>query len=219
MLTYILTGLVLLVIGYAFGCFSTGYLIGKMNGMDIRATGSGNIGTTNALRSLGAKAGALTFLGDVLKAFIPMLVVKYVYCSQMGFNEELTYMYTLFAGFGVVLGHNFPVTLKFKGGKGIAVSAAVIIVTTMDPIFILIGLAIFVAVVAITRYVSLGSLIVVWYIPIFSVMHFHGSVYFPVILIVSLMFTILAYIKHGANIKRLLNGTENKLGAKKESTK
>lgn len=219
MLTYILTGFVILLIGYAFGCFSTGYLIGKMNGMDIRSTGSGNIGTTNALRSLGAKAGALTFLGDLMKAFIPMLIVKYVYCRHMGFQGDLTYMYTLFAGFGVVLGHNFPVTLKFKGGKGIAVSAAVIIVTTMHPIFICVGLAIFVAVVALTRYVSLGSLIVVWYIPVFSFWKFWGSPYFPVILIVSLMFTILAYIKHAANIKRLLNGTENKLGAKKESAK
>lgn len=219
MLIFIVTGFIILAVGYTFGCFSTGYLIGRMNGMDIRSTGSGNIGTTNALRSLGAKAGALTFLGDILKAFIPLLTVKYVYCRYMGLQADLTYMYTLLAGFGVVLGHNFPVTLKFKGGKGIAVSAAVIIVTTMHPVFILIGLAIFVSVVAITRYVSLGSLIVVWYIPIFSFWKFSGSPYFPAILIVSLMFTILAYIKHAPNIKRLLNGTENKLGAKKESTK
>lgn len=216
MLTYTLTGIILLVIGYAFGCFSTGYIIGKMNGMDIRSTGSGNIGTTNALRSLGAKAGALTFLGDLLKAFVPTLIVKFVYCNQMGYDETLTYMFTLFAGLGVVLGHNFPVTLKFKGGKGIAVSAAVIIVSTTDLWFILIGLTIFVVVVAITRYVSLGSLIVVWYIPIFSIMHYRGEEFFPIILVISLIFTILAYIKHGANIKRLLNGTENKLGAKKE---
>lgn len=214
--TYILTGFILLVIGYAFGCFSTGYLVGKMNGMDIRSTGSGNIGTTNALRSLGAKAGAMTFVGDLLKAFVPTLIVKYVYCYHMGYSPDLTYMFTLFVGFGVVLGHNFPVTLKFKGGKGIAVSAAVIVVSTMHPLFIAVGLSIFVIVVAVTRYVSLGSLIVVWYIPIFSVWFYRDSAYFPMILVVSLMFTILAYIKHSANIKRLLNGTENKLGAKKK---
>ncbi len=214
---YIIIGIILLVVGYAFGCFSTGYIIGKMNGMDIRSTGSGNIGTTNALRSLGAKAGALTFGGDLLKAFIPMLLVKYVLCRQMGYADDLTYLFTLMTGFGVVLGHNFPVTLKFKGGKGIAVSAAVIIVTTMDPIFILVGLTIFVGVVALTRYVSLGSLIVVWYIPIFTVWHFRESRYFLMMLVVSLMFTILAYIKHSANINRLLHGTENKLGAKKEN--
>ena len=119
MLKYILTGIVLLLVGYAFGCFSTGYLVGKRNGMDIRSTGSGNIGTTNALRSMGAKAGAITFLGDLLKAFVPMLLVKYVYCAHMGYdpNQSVAYMYTLFTGLGVVLGHNFPVTLRFKGGK------------------------------------------------------------------------------------------------------
>lgn len=216
MLIYILTGIVILVIGYAFGCFSTGYIVGKSQGMDIRATGSGNIGTTNALRSMGAKAGALTFLGDLLKTFVPTLVVKFIYCAHMGYSADVTYMLTLFAGLGVVLGHNFPVTLKFKGGKGIAVSAAVIVVSTMDLKLILIGLALFIAVVALTRYVSLGSLIVVWYIPIFSVLTYRDSGYFPVILVISLMFTILAYIKHSANIKRLLNGTENKLGMKKK---
>lgn len=218
MLTYVLTGIGILIIGYVFGCFSTGYIIGKMNGMDIRSTGSGNIGTTNALRSLGAKAGALTFLGDLLKAFIPTLIVKFVYCPHMGYASDLTYMLTLFAGLGVVLGHNFPITLKFKGGKGIAVSAAVIVVSTLDPIFIAIGLALFIIVVTLTRYVSLGSLIVVWYIPIFSTLHYRDSSFFPVIIVISLLFTILAYIKHSANIKRLLNGTENKLGAKKKQT-
>lgn len=217
MLTYIITGIVLLVIGYAFGCFSTGYIVGKRNGMDIRSTGSGNIGTTNALRSMGAKAGAITFLGDLLKAFVPTLVVKFYYCGYlMGYSDDLTYLFTLCAGLGVVLGHNFPVTLKFKGGKGIAVSAAVIVVSNLHPIFIAVGLGIFILVVAITRYVSLGSLIVVWYIPIFTVLYYRDSAYFPVILVISLMFTALAYIKHSANIKRLLNGTENKLGAKKE---
>ena len=216
MSAYSLTGFEILIIGYAFGCFPTGYLVGKMNGMDIRSTGSGNIGTTNALRSLGAKAGAITFLGDLLKAFIPMLVVKFVYCVGMGCSQDLTYMFTLCAGLGVVLGHNVAVTRKFGGGKGIAVSAAVIVVSTLDPLFIAVGLAIFVAVVAVTRYVSLGSLIVVWYIPVFSVIHYRDSDYFPVLLMISLLFTGLAYIKHRANIIRLLQGTENKLGAKRE---
>ncbi len=215
MIEYGLTGLIILIIGYAFGCFSTGYLVGKMNGTDIRSTGSGNIGTTNALRSLGAKAGVITFAGDLAKAFIPTLLVKFLYCPYQGYGREMTYLYTLLTGLGVVLGHNFPVTLKFKGGKGIAVSAAVIIVSTLDPVFIGVGLLIFIVIVALTRYVSLGSLVVVWCIPVFSIMHYRESPLFPLILVVSMMFTILAYIKHGANIKRLLNGTENKLGEKK----
>lgn len=216
----IITGCVMLLIGYAFGCFSTGYIVGKVKGTDIRSTGSGNIGTTNALRSLGAKAAAVTFLGDLLKAFIPMAIVKFVYCPKvLGNDVALSYLFTLCIGFGVVLGHNFPVTLHFKGGKGIAVSAAVIIMTTLDPLFILVGLAIFIGVVAITRYVSVGSLIVVWYIPIYTIWHYHDSNYFVVTLILSLLFTILAYIKHAPNIKRLLNGTENKLGQKKKDEK
>ena len=114
------------------------------------------------------------------------------------------------------MGHNFPFYLHFKGGKGIAVSAAVIVVSNLHPVFIGVGLAVFILVVAVTRYVSLGSLIVVWYIPIFTLLYYRESDLFPVILIVSLLFTILAYIKHKANIIRLIHGTENKLGEKKE---
>ena len=199
MLQYGITMLILLLIGYIFGCFSTGYFVGKMYGMDIRSSGSGNVGTTNALRTLGAKAGLITFLGDVLKALIPTLLVRY----------------TLMIGLGVVMGHNFPFYLRFKGGKGIAVSAGVIIATT-NWIVILVGLVIFVAIVAITRYVSVGSLIIVWYIPLYTIYHYHSSTYFIAMLIVSLIFTILAYIKHSANIKRLLQGTENKLNFSKK---
>lgn len=168
------------------------------------------------LRSLGAKAGAITFLGDLLKAFIPTLVVKFAFCPAMGYADDITYLFTLLAGLGVVMGHNFPFYLHFKGGKGIAVSAAVIVVSNLHPVFIGVGLAVFILVVAVTRYVSLGSLIVVWYIPIFTLLYYRESDLFPVILIVSLLFTILAYIKHKANIIRLIHGTENKFGEKKE---
>ena len=208
-MNYIITGVIILIIGYAFGCFSTGYFVGKKNGLDIRLTGSGNIGTTNALRSLGAKAGAITFLGDLLKAFIPTLVVKFAFCPAMGYADDITYLFTLLAGLGVVMGHNFPFYLHFKGGKGIAVSAAVIVVSNLHPVFIGVGLAVFILVVAVTRYVSLGSLIV-------TLLYYRESDLFPVILIVSLLFTILAYIKHKANIIRLIHGTENKFGEKKE---
>ncbi|MCR5797533.1 glycerol-3-phosphate 1-O-acyltransferase PlsY [Eubacterium xylanophilum] len=213
----VIKAVILLVIGYLFGCIPTGYLVGKAKGINIQAEGSGNIGATNALRSLGKGAAAITFIGDLLKAFIPMTIVKFVYCIHIyHFSADWTYLCTLCTGFGVVLGHNFPVTLKFKGGKGISVSAAVIIMSTLDPIFIGIGLAIFILAVAITRYVSVGSLIVVCYIPIYSIMHYRSCSDFPLILCVSLLFTLLAYIKHGANIKRLMNGTENKIGGKKE---
>ncbi len=220
MMRDILLSIVLLVIGYIFGCFSTGYVVGKMNGHDIRSEGSGNIGTTNALRTMGAKGGALTFGGDLLKAFIPTLFVRLVLCSQMGFSPEITYMLTLITGLGVVAGHNFPFYLHFKGGKGIAVSAAVIVASSSNSvtgwIMIGLGLAIFILVVALTRYVSLGSLIVVWYFPIYTTIMYRQTKYFLFLLILSLVFTGLAYYKHAGNINRLIHGTERKLFEKKE---
>ena len=163
---YGLLAIILLVIGYFFGCFSTGYIVGKMNGHDIRTEGSGNIGTTNALRTMGAKGGALTFGGDLLKAFIPTLVVRFVMCPRMDMDLEYTYLFTLIVGLGVVIGHNFPFELHFKGGKGIAVSAAVIVAssagTRLGWWMIAGGIVLFVAVVALTLFVSLCFFIVIW---------------------------------------------------------
>lgn len=222
MMMDILFAVIILIVGYCFGCFSTGYIVGRMNGHDIRSEGSGNIGTTNALRTMGAKGGALTFGGDLLKAFIPALVVRLIVCPRMGYSPEMTYLMTLVIGLGVVIGHNFPVYLHFKGGKGIAVSAAVIIAssagTKVGWTMIGVGLAVFIAVVGISRYVSLGSLIVVWYFPIYTYIMYRGTDLFVLLLILSLIFTGLAYFKHAGNIKRLLNGTERKLFEKKDSS-
>lgn len=210
-----LIAIILLLIGYAFGCFSTGYLVGKMNGHDIRSEGSGNIGTTNALRTMGAKGGALTFGGDLLKTFIPTLLVRFVLCPKMGYDPVTTYMLVLVTGLGVVIGHNFPVNLHFKGGKGIAVSAAVIVASCSNSKqgWIMIGIALlaFIVVVGISRYVSLGSLLVVWCFPVYTLMMYTKEDIFLLLLVLSLIFTTLAYIKHAGNIKRLAQGTERKL--------
>ncbi len=215
----IASAVILIIIGYFFGCFSTGYIVGRLSGHDIRSEGSGNIGTTNALRTMGAKGGALTFGGDLLKAFIPTLLVRFAYCPHMDYSPEMTYFMTLLVGLGVVIGHNFPFYLKFKGGKGIAVSAAVIVASSSNSatgwIMIGVGLLIFIVVVAITRYVSLGSLIVVWFFPVYTVLEYRASGLFVYMMAVSVLFTALAYFKHAGNIKRLLNGTERKLGEKK----
>lgn len=216
----IITGIILIIIGYFFGCFSTGYIIGKMSGHDLQAEGSGNIGTTNALRTMGAKGGALTFGGDLLKAFIPTLLVRFVYCPFMAYSVEETYLLTLIVGLGVVIGHNFPFNLHFKGGKGIAVSAAVIVASCSNSIIgwimIAIFLTIFIVIVAITKYVSLGSLIVVLFFPIYTCIMYLNSNIFIALIILSCIFTGLAYYKHAGNIKRLLDGTERKLGEGKK---
>lgn len=192
-----------LLLGYIFGCFSTGYFIGKLYKVDIRKYGSGNVGMTNALRTLGAKAGAITLLGDSLKAVIPILIVKYFIFK----NYEYIDLLTLYTGLGVVLGHNYPVWLKFKGGKGIASTCGVLI--SFDPWIILAGMPLFVLLVAVTKYVSVGSLSIALLFPIWIAIRHPGDIH---MIILALVFTLLAFIKHRSNIKRIIEGTENKIG-------
>ena len=199
--------LVCLLIGYLFGCISSGYLVGKIYHIDIRDTGSGNAGTTNVLRTLGKLPALITFAGDLAKAIIPIVIIRCI------FQGEMEYLLCLCFGLGVVLGHNFPFYLHFKGGKGIAVTAAVVL-SAAHPIMIPIGLLIFISVVALTRYVSVGSLFVAWYIPANTLAFHRDDQLFIPMMVISLVFTILAYVQHRQNIVRLIHGTENKLGAK-----
>lgn len=196
--------LVCLIIGYGFGCFSTAYVIGKINKIDIRNYGSGNAGTTNALRTLGWKAGFLTFLGDAIKAILPVLLVRFLIQ-----DDSYGQLLPLYAGLGVVLGHNFPFWLNFKGGKGIAATGGVMF--AFDWRLGLAAFIIFLIAVAVTRYVSLGSLLISVLFPVWIVIIYTGNLH---MLIVSLIFTISAFIKHRSNIKRLLSRTENKIGQK-----
>ena len=145
------------IIGYAFGLLQTGYLYGKLHHVDIRKQGSGNAGTTNALRTMGWKAGLVTLLGDCFKCVLAVVVVHLLYGKS---HADMMPLLAMYAGMGVVLGHNYPFYLKFKGGKGIAATAGLIVSTT-NVWMVLICLAAFVGVVGITRYVSLGSLLVV----------------------------------------------------------
>jgi len=195
--------IICILLGYLFGCFSTGFFIGKIKKIDIRQYGSKSSGTTNALRTLGPKAGALTLLGDMLKALIVILLVRFVFFSNLDYVRLLS----LYTGLGVVLGHNYPVWLKFKGGKGIASTAGAMV--AFDPLIIPFALPVFLISVAITRYVSVGSLLIAMMFPIWTAIRNPGEVH---MLLVAFVYTILAFIKHSANIKRLLNGTENKLG-------
>lgn len=202
--------IICLVIGYIFGSFCTGYIVGKIKHIDIRKFGSGNSGTTNALRTLGFKAGLITFLGDALKAIIPIMLIRYYFPTSES-NIELLLLYT---GLGVVLGHNFPIWLHFKGGKGIAATAGIML--AFDWRFGIAAFVVFMIIVGITRYVSLGSLALSLIFPIGILILYPGQVH---MLIVSLIFTVLAYVKHRGNIIRLLNGTERKLGQKVEVNK
>lgn len=213
----ILARILALVCGYFFGTFQTGYIYGKCHGIDIREHGSGNSGTTNTLRTLGWKAGAVTFLGDLFKAIIVVVIFHFIYINTY---PECVKCIELYAGFGAVLGHNFPWFLKFKGGKGIACTAGVIL--AVCPIAAPVCLILFVGAVAITRYVSLGSILVVLAFLIQAVVFNHmgwlgiTGVYAVEFDILVACFTAMAVWRHKANIKRLLNGTENKFGQKAE---
>ena len=199
-----------LVVGYVFGCFSTAYFVGKAHGIDIRKEGSGNLGSTNALRTLGVKAGLMTFIGDFSKAVIPILVLRYgIYAG----DSDYGILMSLVLGLGVVLGHNFPCWLHFKGGKGIAVTAGVLLAIAQWPIIVA-GLLIFVIIVALTRYVSLGSLVVAFYLPVNMMLYLKENSYYTYLLIVSFIFTALAIFQHRSNIVRLLHGEERKVGKK-----
>lgn len=216
--------IICIVIGYIFGIIQTGYIYGKINHVDIRDFGSGNAGTTNAMRVLGKKAGIVTYLGDCLKAVLASVVIYLIYR-----NEPLDYLFMLkiYGGLGVVLGHNFPFYMGFKGGKGIAASSGVIL-GLWDFKLAVLALITFTIVTIITKYVSVGSLtMMAGFLVEFIIfnefdiigfknnMHFAGSERIEVYLLVFII-TALAFIKHKANIKRLIDGNERKIGQKKE---
>ena len=141
--------IICLAVGYLFGLFQTGYFIGLIKHRDIRNYGSGNSGTTNAIRVLGRKAGAIVFVGDLLKALLVCLLIKYVYIEFKLCTDSLVLM--LYGGLGVVLGHNFPFYLHFKGGKGIASSWGLAL--AIDWRMALVAILVFGGTMFITKYV------------------------------------------------------------------
>lgn len=202
------------VIGYLFGLIQTGYIYGKIKKIDIRKHGSGNAGTTNALRTLGWKAGVITFIGDCLKCVLAVTVVQFVFLQDSRMD-----LYAMYAGLGAVLGHNFPCYLKFKGGKGIASTAGLIL--AVNPIMFLIVAVVFISIVLITQYVSLASIVIMILFVIMVVVEgqlgwlllARGDLY--EYYAIAIVLALLAIWRHRANIKRLLSGTENKTDVRK----
>ena len=186
------------VIAYLLGSISTGILVAKNSGHNLREEGSRNTGASNALRVLGVKGGALTFLGDFLKAFIAVMIGKAIAGMEGG----------LIAGLCVVLGHNWPVFFGFKGGKGIACSAAVL--TTLFPLQGWIAVALCLLVIYIWRYISVGSLTMLFS---FAVMILFTQPFWPTG-VWALILLALGVYRHRSNLERLKNGTENKIGQK-----
>lgn len=198
--------IICVLIGYLFGNFATAYFLGRLNKVDIRNYGSGNAGTTNAMRTLGRKAGLLTFLGDFIKAVIPLLLVRLVIFPGLEYTEMLV----LITGLGAVMGHNYPFWLHFKGGKGIAVTAGVLV--AFDYRMIPFAIVIFFGIVAVTKYVSVGSLCLSVLIPVWIIFTTQGNNYYAVMIVLGFLYTVSAFNRHRANLVRLKNGTENKIG-------
>ena len=208
--------LICLLIGYAFGLIQTGYIVGRLHHQDIRQLGSGNAGSTNALRVYGAKAGVMTLLCDVLKAVAAVLLVRILFVNRY---PDFVMLLEMYAGAGVILGHNFPFYLGFRGGKGVAASLGLAIV--FDWRLVIVIAIVFLGIVFTTRYVSLGSLCS--YVAVYISIIIFGQrgtysinpKYLPELYILFGALTALAFYKHRENIKRLIAGTENKFGAGK----
>lgn len=144
-----------LAIGYVFGLFQTAYIYGRLKGIDIRQYGSGNAGTTNTLRVLGTRAGLIVLVGDILKCILAIVTVRLLFADG---HTDTYYLLAMYAALGAILGHNYPFYLGFKGGKGIAATAGLIL--AIHPAYIPMGVLIFFGIFFTTHYVSLGSLLV-----------------------------------------------------------
>lgn len=200
-----------LVIGYIFGAFQSAFFYGKLHGIDIREHGSGNAGTTNTLRVLGTKAGAIVFAGDMLKSILAIVLVRNLIVPSY---TELEYLLVFYTGAGCVLGHNFPFYMGFKGGKGIATTGGIMVASNMW--YFPIGFLLFFGNFFITHLVSLGSLLL--YTGFFvqtivmgemGVFNTSRPVLYEIYFIVFLL-TVMAFFKHRSNISRLIHGNERK---------
>jgi glycerol-3-phosphate acyltransferase PlsY len=211
-----------LIVAYLLGSIPTGFLVAKARGIDIRTVGSGNIGATNVFRYLGKPAGIFVLLVDALKGWVAAYVLVNI-MLQSYFPGRVTGIFSkmdpqtfqdsvrVTAGIGAILGHNFTCWLHFKGGKGIATSAGVLIALVWPSLLIILG--IWVVVFAFTRYVSLASICGSATLP-FAAWFTHET---PAMIGVTAAMAALAIYKHRGNIKRLLNGTENRISFKKQT--
>ena len=210
--------IIVAVIAYLIGSVNFSVLISKkMAGFDVREKGSGNAGTTNMLRSVGKKAAAITLICDILKGVISIAIAIIVGSIVKNLDKELLLQ---IAGIAVVLGHTFPIFFGFKGGKGVATSLGVLLMSNWQ--IGLICLVFAIVLMALTRMVSLGSCAAAVLFPVLTLFinqHYtvltdgkNGRVYF----VYSVILAIIVLYNHRSNIKRILNGTENRLGKNKE---
>ena len=201
------------IIAYLIGSVNFSVILSKkMAGFDVREKGSGNAGTTNMLRSVGKKAAALTLICDVLKGVVAILIAMFI---GWAFKVENQSLLVQIAGIAVVLGHTFPIFFGFKGGKGVATSLGILVMSNWQ--IGLICLVFGVLLIALTRMVSLGSCAAAVLFPVLTLfitdnyIVSQGSGY----LIYSIILAVIVLFNHRSNIKRIMNGTENRISFKK----
>ena len=215
----------LIPLAYLVGSIPFGLIVGRAKGIDVRKAGSGNIGATNVGRLLGKKFFFLVFFLDLLKSFIPMTIASAIVLNMSEVDREWrVHLIWLLVGFAAVLGHMFSAFLEFKGGKGVATSAGMML--GLFPYFTLPGIVaviVFIVVFFAFRYVSLGSIVSAISFPIlyFAFGKWRGwditGTQRPLLIFAVLLAGLIVY-KHRSNIARLLNGTENKFGKPRAPT-
>ena len=198
------------IAGYLLGSLNSSLLVGKFYNTDIRKHGSGNAGTTNTLRVLGRKAALFVLFGDILKGILAYLAGFYITGVLSGFELTGTTIAAMAAGTSAIVGHVWPLYFGFKGGKGVLTSLAVLFM--IDWQIALILLVLFIIIVLLTKFVSLGSVVCATLFPIISLVLGRNM---PVV-IFSASIALLIIVMHRSNIRRLVEGTESKLGTKKQ---
>ena len=206
---------IIAILSYLLGSLNFGVILSNtVKKEDVRDSGSGNAGTTNMMRTYGKTLGLLTIAGDILKVMVAIWIafkimdVEELKVTLDNASDYPQVVLKSFAGLFAVLGHIFPCFFKFKGGKGVATSGGMVIM--IDWRIALILLIIFALTILITKYVSLGSILMAVFYPVFI-----GIFYKDIILVlIATVFTIIVVVAHRENVKRLINHTENKIGQK-----
>lgn len=219
-LDQILGGMGMLIAAYLCGSVPFGYIAGRMKGVDLRKCGSGNIGATNVIRTLGKGIGIPVFILDFLKGFLPVFLASRYLLS--GVSPDGASVFLVLMSLCAVLGHTYTCWLKFKGGKGVATGAGVVV--ALNPfaggVIILVWIVLFCS----TRYVSLASILAAAAFPLAALYDYHYFSPIPApegstpILVFSFVIAVLVILKHKDNIKRLLDGTEHRAFSKKNNT-
>ncbi|TCL64234.1 acyl-phosphate glycerol-3-phosphate acyltransferase [Hydrogenispora ethanolica] len=191
---------IVLAVAYFIGSITSGDIVARIKKVDLRSLGSGNIGATNTFRVLGSFYGAVVLAGDIVKGILAVLLGHYVLGSFHGFDMAIL------TGVFAVIGHNWPVHAGFKGGKGIATSAGVMIGLT--PVSILAALPVWLAVFLLSGYVSLASIVAAIAYPVSVFLFYHDDPYKQFL---ALIIAVLAIYRHHSNIKRLLRGEEHRI--------